>query len=102
MAAWGVWTWSSHELNHAERYFGYVRGEFDGRLQDELAEVESFAALRLTREARADAANRMNFSARLLSLPESGETLADHLLAPEFLGAYFARREERSATERKN
>ncbi|MDF3339515.1 toll/interleukin-1 receptor domain-containing protein [Mycolicibacterium septicum] len=95
IAAWGNWTWNEHELNTMERDFGYVRGEFDGRLEDEVFEVKSISDLRLSREAREDAVHRMAFSARLLSLPESGETLAERLLAPEFLVPFFARREQR-------
>ncbi|UVO12346.1 toll/interleukin-1 receptor domain-containing protein [Mycobacterium sp. SVM_VP21] len=92
MAEWGTWPWSNYELNPLERHFGYIRGEFDGRLQEELLAAKSIASLRLSPEARADAIHRLSFSARLLTLPETGETLAERLLAPGFLGAYFGGR----------
>ncbi len=94
MAEWGVWTWNEHELNPLDR-FGYERVEYDGFLQRALSEADSMEEFRPSPKAVADAAHRMSFSARLLGLPESGDELAERLLAPAFLVPYFSHRESR-------
>ncbi|ORV93155.1 hypothetical protein AWC12_01895 [Mycolicibacterium iranicum] len=95
MAAWGVWPWTENAVNRLVD-FGYQQGSFDGALFTELLDAESIDTYRPSREAIEDAAHRMTFSARLLGLPESGDALAELLLAPAFLGPYFARRKDRS------
>lgn len=92
MAKWGVWTWNEHELNPLDQ-FGYERVEYDGCLQRALMDADSLQAFRPSPDALADAVHRMSFSARLLSLPESGDELAARLLDAEFLDPYFALRE---------
>ncbi|WGI31229.1 toll/interleukin-1 receptor domain-containing protein [Mycolicibacterium aubagnense] len=95
MAEWGVWPWNEWELNRLEQDFGYGRGGSDGQLERELLEAKSPEDFRPSAEAVADAVHRMAFSAWLLDLPESGSELASRLLAPEFLGPYFADRAAR-------
>jgi hypothetical protein len=92
MARWGVWPWSEYELNPLDE-FGYERADSDGHLKRELVAADSVAAFRPTAEAVADAIHRMSFSAGLLGLPESGDQLAERLLASDFLGPYFAGRD---------
>lgn len=92
MAEWGVWTWNEDELNPLDR-FGYERIDYDGCLQRALMAADSLEDFRPSPDALADAAHRMSFGARLLGLPESGDELAKRLLAPEFLGPYFAHRQ---------
>lgn len=89
MAEWGVWPWGSRERRAIED-FGFQDQPFTGALENELLDAASFESFTPSPESRRDAEHRLNFSAKLLDLPEDGVTLADRLLAPEFLGPYFA------------
>jgi hypothetical protein len=94
MAKWGVWPWTESATGRLEE-FGYGRGRFDGQLQLELLGAESTDTFHPSAEAVEDAVHRMTFSARLLGLAEGGEQLAERLVAPDFLGPYFAGRAAR-------
>jgi len=90
IAQWGVWPWTESLRRLAD--FGYEPSTADGQLQQELLSAESVDTFHPSGRAIEDAVHRMSFSAELLGLPESGDQLAERLLAPIFLGPYFADR----------
>lgn len=88
MAEWGVWIWDTRDPR-AERDFGLEREEFSGAFGEALNRARELRTFRPTAKVRRDLVHRLNFSARLLQLPETGEDLATRVLAPDFLDAYF-------------
>jgi hypothetical protein len=57
--------------------------------------------LKLGSDEQRDLKHRLEFSAALLALPEDAETLAERLLAPDFLDLFFIHRAELSARRRR-
>jgi hypothetical protein len=88
MAQWGDWRWYSHERQAIED-FGFVDAPYTGEFAKTLDRASARNSFRPTRDARRDAVHRLGFSAKLLQLPEDGETLADRLQSPDFLDSYF-------------
>jgi hypothetical protein len=99
MAGWGVWIWDGHD-GVAEN-FGYtsVPG-VQGKFGDALNKAKSSDTLHLGKKATADLIHRLQFSARLLDLPESPEDLASRLTSPDFLLHFYNDRERREAKRR--
>jgi hypothetical protein len=86
MASWGVWPWNEFDVG---REFGFVPNENTGALADALRKAKRLETLRVSKATRRDAVTRLEFSARLLGLPEDGEILADALLGEPFLSDFF-------------
>jgi hypothetical protein len=93
MAEWGVWPWARGDAMSED--FGFEPDEFTGEFSSLLWETEAHESFVMSRDARKDVVHRLDFSSRLLALPEDGEILAQRLLAPEFLGLYFDKRAQR-------
>ncbi len=96
MAAWGVWPWRSGEREIVED-FGFEEEPFTGKFEAALRRARTRQTLRLGPDPRRDLEHRLAFSARLLGLPEDGETLAARLLSGDFLDHYYADRAEIAA-----
>jgi hypothetical protein len=99
VAGWGVWPWQAGEWRVVED-FGFDEQPFTGRFEAAVRRATSRKTLRLGAEARRDLEHRMTFSARLLVLPEDGETLATRLLG-DFLDHFYARKAERAARRKR-
>lgn len=89
---WGVWIWDGNDQS-AEINFGYqpdaaVAGSFG----EALTKARSIDTVRIGRKARQDLVHRLDFSARLLDLPEGGEQLAALAADPQILHHYFEHR----------
>lgn len=95
IAGWGVWPWYEHDREVVED-FGFEEQPFTGRFAEALERARSRQTFRPGIAARRDLEHRLAFSARLLKLPEDGETLASRLLNTDFLDCYYAEKVERS------
>lgn len=104
MAEWGVWPWYPGDRRAIDD-FGYADADFTGSFADALEDVNDAQDFDPDGLALADLVHRLSFSAKLLGLPEDGESLADRLLQPSFLGHFFvqrvARKKRRSAASRR-
>jgi len=101
MAGWGVWIFDGHD-REAEEGFGYeIDHDYAGKFGDALARAKSLETLKIGRKARQDLVHRLDFSADLLDLPESGEELASLVMSPDFLQHYFAHGDRLKAKQRK-
>jgi len=93
MAAWGVWAWDGLD-RQAESDFGFqIDHDVAGKFGECLSEARSVHDLRLEDKAQQDLIHRLNFSVKLLHLPESAEEIAAQLTAPEFLRHFYEDRE---------
>jgi hypothetical protein len=99
MAGWGVWHWRAHDRDAID--LGFVDEPFTGSFEDALLSARSRRTLKLGGDERRDLKHRLAFSAALLALPEDAETLAERLLAPNFLDRFFVHRAELSARRRR-
>jgi hypothetical protein len=88
MAEWGVWLWHGHE-HRAIEDFGFQEASFTGKFAEALDSACTDPEFTPAGEAYQDLVHRLAFSAQLLRLPEGGESLADRLLGPDFIGRYF-------------
>lgn len=101
MADWGVWIFDGDD-RAAEADFGYeIDRSYAGKFDDAVTRARSLETLKIGREARQDLVHRLDFSAALLGLPESGEELASLVMSPDFLQDYFVHRDRRKANHRK-
>lgn len=91
MQAWAVWPWS----NGLSSYTDFNGSDAAGSLSERLHAARSYKTFKLTRAARADLTERLEFSSRLLRLPESGAELAERMIAEGFIESWFANRDER-------
>jgi hypothetical protein len=96
MAEWDVWIWDTRH-SRAEQDFGFEREIFSGAFGEALSKARELRTFRPTAKVRRDLVHRLNFSARLLHLPETGDDLASRILADDFLDAYFNGRSARKA-----
>ncbi len=81
----GVWLWDGHD-RVAEEDFGYeIDLDYAGKFSDAVNRARSIDTLRINGKARRDLLHRLEFSAKLLGLPESAEELGSRVIAPEFL-----------------
>ncbi len=85
MADWPVWLWSDDARSRS----GFKGDSDTGQLAGELHKRRSQATFRLKKAARRDLETRLAFSAQLLSLPETGTTLADRFVGIGFIEGYF-------------
>ncbi len=99
MAAWGVWPWRLGEREIVED-FGFEEEPVTGKFEAALRRARTRQRLRLGPDPRRDLEHRLAFSARLLDLPEDGETLAARLLG-DFLDHYYAGQAERAARRKR-
>ncbi len=94
IAGWGVWPWREHERSAVED-FGFEEQPFTGKFAEAVKRARTRQTFRPGAAARHDLEHRLAFSARLLKLPEDGETLASCLLSTDFLDCYYAEKVER-------
>jgi hypothetical protein len=100
MAGWGVWIWDGHD-RAAEEVFGYeVDRDVAGAFGDAVSRARSIETLRVGAKARRDLLHRLEFSKKLLGLPESAEELASRVTAPELMRYYYDDRDRRKAKSR--
>lgn len=99
MAAWGVWPWE--EGDRPAEQFGFEPSTSTGSLIEELRKRKSFSTMKIRPEVMDDVVERMEFSAALLGLPESGNELAERVLSPDFLNPYFDERRKRQDRRRR-
>lgn len=97
MQGWAVWPWS----NGHSSYTGFKGGETAGSLVERLHAARSYKTFKLTRAARIDLTERLEFSSRLLGLPESGGELAGRLIARGFIESWFATKDEQRRRRKK-
>ena len=91
MKQWAMWPWQGELSSYTE----FRGSEVAGSLTERLHKARSYKTFKLTRAARTDLVERLNFSTRLLALPESGQDLTDRLIHEGFLQAWFEARDER-------
>lgn len=92
MAAWGVWIGDGYDRRAED--FGYeIDRDVAGEFADAVKSAPSVDALRITDKARRDLLHRLEFSARLLDLPESADELVSRVTAPDFLRYYYEDRD---------
>ena len=90
LATWAAWIWSGDERILDD--FGFEGASFTGLLMEELMEERvspSVSGFLLSADARKDLIHRLEFSAELLGLPESGKVLADRFLTAGFMQSYL-------------
>jgi hypothetical protein len=96
IAGWGVWIWDGHD--RAAEDFGYESDrDIAGAFGDAVNKARSIDTLRIGAKARRDLLHRLEFSKKLLGLPESAEKLASRVTAPELLRYYYDDRDRRKA-----
>jgi hypothetical protein len=100
MAGWGVWHWRAYDRDAID--LGFVDEPFTGTFGEALLRARSRRTLKLGSDEHRDLKHRLGFSVDLLALDEDAETLAERLLAPEFLDLFFIRRAELSARRRRS
>jgi hypothetical protein len=87
IAGWGVWPW--HEDDHEAEDFGFENQPFTGKFAEALERAPASETFHPGTAARRDLEHRLDFSARLLRLPETGENLASRLLSADFINYFF-------------
>jgi hypothetical protein len=99
MAGWGVWIWDGHDREPED--FGYEADrDFAGAFGDAVNKARSIDTLRIGVQARRDLLHRLEYSKKLLRLPENAEELASRVVAPDLLRYYYNERDRRT-TKRK-
>lgn len=92
MAAWGVWIGDGYDRRAED--FGYeIDRDTAGEFADAVKSAQSVDALRITDKARRDLLHRLEFSAKLLDLPERADELISRVTAPDFLRHYYEDRD---------
>lgn len=94
MIEWSVWPWHTGQWRYEEE-FGFEPIDATGALADRLHHARSAATVRITRKIRADIEHRLDFTAGLLGLPESGGELANRFLEAGFIEGFYEERARR-------
>jgi hypothetical protein len=84
---WAVWLW--HHPTNDVRSLGVDENPIYGSLLHEMDNAKSVARFKLSEKARQDIEARMQASAMLLKLKESGTTLAKRFLDQKFIEKWF-------------
>jgi len=84
---WAVWLW--HHPTNDVRSLGVDENPIYGSLLHEMDNAKSVARFKLSEKARQDIEARMQASAMLLKLKESGTTLAKRFLDQKFIQRWF-------------
>lgn len=99
MASWGVWIWDGHDRSAEELGYETDR-DFAGKFGDIVSDAKSIDTLQITSEAHRDLFQRLDFSTKLLGLPESADELVSRVTAADFLRHFYEHRDQRNAKKK--
>lgn len=93
MASWGAWVWDGNDCTAEELGYETDR-DFAGKFGEVVSEAKSIDTLQITSEAHQDLFQRLDFSAKLLGLPEGADELVSRVTATEFLRHFYEHRDQ--------